>query len=155
MKATAHDGLSPPAQATAPRRFLDRLTADARRHESAGDEPLIALGSVIETLPVAAFVADDAGQYVLTNASATSLTEYSADELRRLWVWDITPNANKPEFELVWRAFLQQGEQQGEYPLVTKSGRVVTTDYAARANVLPHLHVSVLRLQRRRVGKKR
>jgi PAS domain S-box-containing protein len=137
------------------RRLLEGLSAHAQRRVSAGDEPLVALRSAIDLLAVAAMVADDAGQYLLTNAPASSLTEYSARELRRLWVWDITPNSNKPEFELVWRAFLQQREQHGEYPLVTKSGRVVTTDYAARANVLPHFHVSVLRLRSRVSGKKR
>ena len=128
------------------RRVLDSLAADAQCRVRAGEETLVALRSAVETLPLATLIADDTGQYVLTNASATSLTEYSARELRRLSVWDITANANQAEFELVWRAFLQQQEQRGEYPLVTKSGRVVTTEYAARANVLPHFHVSVLRL---------
>jgi PAS domain-containing protein len=72
------------------------------------------------------------------------LTKYSAEELRRLSVWQLTPGVNEDEAETLWRAFRQQRAQSGDYQLMTKDGQVVTAKYAARANILPRLHVSLL-----------
>jgi len=127
--------------------LLNRLAADAAKDVSRGGAPLEVLNRLIEALPVAALVADDDGRYVLTNPLASKLTGYSADELRRLSVWDITPSRNDREAETLWRAFRQQRAQSGDYQLMTKSGRVVTAAYAARAHVLRGLHVSLLRFE--------
>jgi PAS domain S-box-containing protein len=127
--------------------LLNRLAADAAKDVSRGGAPLEVLNRLIEALPVAALVADDDGRYVLTNPLASNLTGYSADELRRLSVWDITPSRNDREAETLWRAFRQQRAQSGDYQLMTKSGRVVTAAYAARAHVLRGLHVSLLRFE--------
>jgi len=125
--------------------LLNRLAADAAEDVSRGGAPLEVLRRLIEALPVAALVADDDGRYVLTNPLASKLTGYSADELRRLSVWDLTPSKNDREAETLWRAFRQQRAQSGDYQLLTKAGRVVTAAYAARAHVLRGLHVSLLR----------
>jgi PAS domain S-box-containing protein len=125
--------------------LLNRLAADAAEDVSRGGAPLEVLSWLIEELPVAALVADDDGRYVLTNPLASTLTGYSADELRRLSVWDLTPSRNDHEAETLWRAFRQQRAQSGDYQLLTKAGRVVTATYAARAHVLRGLHISLLR----------
>jgi PAS domain S-box-containing protein len=137
-----------------PRAAVRASTRDAQKCSLAGKTPLTVLGALIDAVPLATLVADDHGRYVLANAPAAQLTEYSRPELRRLWVWDLTPGPTKRDFEVLWRAFIQQREQRGAYELVTKTGRVVTAEYAARANVLPHLHVSVLRVRQRRARKK-
>jgi len=124
--------------------LLNRLTVDAKKTLRRGGTPLDVLRHLIEALPVAALVADDRGQYVLGNALASELTGYSADELGRLSVWQLTPGANEAEAETLWRAFRQQRAQSGDYQLLTKDGRLVTAKYAARANILPRLHVSLL-----------
>ncbi len=131
--------------ATTPRAVLRALEQDAQTRVEAGEKPLVALGDLIDALPLAVLVADDHGRYVLANAHATRLTGYSDRELRRLFVWDLTPGPAKRDFEVLWRVFIQQGEQRGRYTLVTKTGRTITTDYAARSNLLARLHVSVLR----------
>jgi PAS domain S-box-containing protein len=128
---------------------LRALKRDAEKRIESGEKPLVALGELINEVPFAALVADDHGRYVLANARAAGLTEYSERELRRLSVWDLTPSPAKHDFEVLWRAFIEQGEQRGRYKVVTKTGSIVTADYAARANVLPHLHVSVLRRRER------
>ena len=133
-----------PTTAT-PRAVLSGLTRRARGVADAGEKPLDALKSVIDAVPLAVLVADDHGRYVLSNAHAVRLTGYTERALRRLSVWDLTPGPANHDFEVLWRAFIQQREQHGRYELVTKTGRVVAAEYAARANVLPHLHVSVLR----------
>ena len=131
------------------------VVATAHLRADAGDEPLVAIRAAMNAVPLAVLVANDNGHYIRANAAASALTGYSVAELRRLFVWDLTPNTSKDEFEPLWRAFLVQREQHGQYQLATKSGRVLTADYAARARVLPHLHVSVLRLlSHRRTGRR-
>jgi len=137
------------ATLSSPLAALRALSRDARTRAEA-QEPLDALDDLIHTLPLAALVADDEGRIVLANAAASRFTGYSTRELRRLGVWDLTPGANKRDFEVLWRAFRQQKEQRGVYEIVVKSGGVVKAAYAARAHVLPHLHVSVLRFRERR-----
>jgi PAS domain S-box-containing protein len=129
-----------------PRAVLSALARGAQTLAHSNDKPLIALGALIDALPLAALVAEDHGHYVLANVLATRLTGYSTRELRRLSVWDLTPGSAKDDFEVLWRVFIERREQWGDYQLVTKSGRVIVAEYAARANVLPHLHVSVLRV---------
>jgi PAS domain S-box-containing protein len=124
------------------RTLLDDLTREAR-HAHRGT-PFAVLAQLIASLALAALVADDAGSFILTNPVAAELTGYSADELRRLSVWDLTPTVNEREAETLWRAFLQQREQSGDYHLLTKDRRTVIAAYAARAHVLPGMHVSLL-----------
>lgn len=117
-----------------------------RAHELAGDdEALTVLRRLIGSLPFAALIADSHGRFVAANSQATVLTGYSVSELERLSVWHITPTANNHEAETLWRAFLSRGDQHGEYPVLTKTNRVVLAEYAARTDVLPGLHVSLLR----------
>lgn len=142
------------SRSATPLAVLRALARDAPTRAEAGEEPLAALSSLIDALPLAVLVADDQGRYVLANASASRLTGYSTRELRRLSVWDLTPGANRRDFEVLWRAFIQQKEQRGVYPIVMKSGGVVKAAYAARAHILPHLHVSVLRFGERRRRKR-
>jgi HTH-type transcriptional regulator, bacterioopsin transcriptional activator and related proteins len=103
------------------------------------------LRSVIDTLPDAALVADSHGRYVAANHAAAPLTGYTLSELVCLSVWQLTPNAKEHEAETLWRAFLLRHEQQGEYPILTKTNRVIVAEYAATTNVLPGLHLSLLR----------
>lgn len=129
--------------------LLDALVSDAEEGFRRGGAPLDVLRGLIEPLPVAALVADDNGRYILTNQVASELTGYSAEELRRLSVWHLTPSVNEREAETLWRAFRQQRAQSGAYQLLTKQGQVVTVKYAARANVPPGMHISLLQDQSR------
>jgi len=90
-------------------------------------------------------VTDSSGLFIFTNHAASTLTGYSAAELLDLSVWDLTPYSKHHEAERLWRVFLDEHEQSGECPLLTKNGRIMTTPYAARAHVLPDIHVSILR----------
>jgi PAS domain S-box-containing protein len=123
---------------------LRELTESAR-HLARDESNLDVLRDLIDRLPVAALVADMHGQYVAANNAAAALTGYTVSELARLSVWQLTPNANEHEAETLWRAFLLRHEQHGEYPIVTRHNRVVVAEYAASTNVLPGLHLSLLR----------
>ena len=51
----------------------------------------------------------------------------------------------KPQISQLWRAFLEQGEQEGSLQLVSPDGKVKDVVYTAKGNVLPVRHVLVLR----------
>jgi PAS domain S-box-containing protein len=126
--------------------LLDTLAADAADRVRDGEPSFAVMRRLIDALPVAALVAGDDGRYIITNSLASALTGYSAEELRQLSVWDLTPAINEHEVDTLWRAFRQQRAQSGDYPLLRKDGRVVTATYAARVSVLPGLHVSLLQI---------
>ena len=119
------------------RAALHTLIADTERKGRS-------LKESIDAVPLAVLVSDDSGAYVMANAAASTLTGYSEAELRKLSVWHLTPDIHEHEAETLWRAFRQQREQFGTYRLLLKDGRTTVASYAARANVAPGLHVSVL-----------
>ena len=133
-----------PGSALSVATLLTTLTTEAAQGVREGGAPVDVLRRLIDALPVAALVVDDSGRYILSNALASELTGYSPEELRRLSLWQLTPDVNEQEAETLWRAFRQQRAQTGDYQLLTKEGRVLTVKYAARTNVLPRMHVSLL-----------
>jgi PAS domain S-box-containing protein len=46
---------------------------------------------------------------------------------------------------LAWQAFLEQGEQEGEFPLYRPDGEMRNLEFKAKAGFLPGRHLSVLR----------
>jgi PAS domain S-box-containing protein len=127
------------------RAVLARIVAEAARMAGGRATALTVLHHLIAPLPVAALVANSHGSYVLANRAATDLTGYEPAELYKISVWDLTPSTREREAERLWPTFLQTRSQSGEYALKVKGGRVVAAVYAAHANVLPGLHLSLLR----------
>lgn len=125
--------------------ILERLAADAGARFADDDDGIAVLRALIRRAPVAVLVADNSGAFVGVNAAATTLTGYSASELLRLSMWQITPAVNGREAEALWRAFLATQQQTGEYRVLRQDGTIIRAEYAARAHVLPGLHVSLLR----------
>jgi PAS domain S-box-containing protein len=78
------------------------------------------------------------------NSAACELTGYTANELLQLWVWNLTPGEHSHQYERLWRAFLDRGEQSGEYLLLTRAGAAIPVRYVAQTNLLPGLHLSLL-----------
>lgn len=102
------------------------------------------LEEMVEESPFAVLVSNDAGSFVIVNRAASTLTGYSPSELLKLSVWQITPDVHEREAETLWRAFRQQNQQFGTYRLLLKDGRTAVAAYAAKTNVVPGRHVSVL-----------
>jgi len=126
------------------RALLADVVIEAQQLPRSGAVPLASLQRIMNALPVAALIADNQGRYVLANAAACTLTGHSVDALKRLSVWDLTPDPKAHEAERLWWAFLDRREQSGEYALLTKSGEVISAVYAAQLNLLPGLHISLL-----------
>lgn len=112
--------------------------------DASGDKSLVRLLASIRQLNVAAFVADNHGQLIATNAAASRLTGYTERELRRLSVYDITGEGDLETMDILWKAFVQQRSQRGRYQIRRKSGRLVLAEYAA-TRVANGVHLSLLR----------
>ena len=105
---------------------------------------MVVLRQLLGASTIATLCWHDSGVFAFTNAAASSLTGYSTAELRRLSVWQLTPGAQERETEVLWRAFIERGDQSGEYQVLKKDGRIVNTAYAACINFLPGFHLSLL-----------
>ena len=81
---------------------------------------------------------------MVVNRAACRLTGYRESELLRMSVSDLTGPVDLDVSDVLWRAFLEQGLQRGEYTLSRKDGSTVLVQYAAMANVSPGLHASFL-----------
>jgi PAS domain S-box-containing protein len=142
---------APPRRTELPlRSVLDTIAEEATgttRSPAAPNSAATVLDALCNRAPCAAFVANNVGAFVAANQAACELTGYTRSELLHQSVWDITPTTDEREAETLWRAFLQQGEQSGTYRVARKDKSIVAADYLARANVLPGLHVSLLRAQ--------
>jgi PAS domain S-box-containing protein len=98
-------------------------------------------------------LADDEGRYVDVNPAACELYGLSREELLGKTAADFAP----PEFdfEAAWSAFLEQETARGEFELVRPDGDVRIAEFAARANVRPGEHLSILRDVTERVERER
>ena len=93
----------------------------------------------------AELVADDRGRYVDCNQAACKLLGYERDEILRMSVWDLTPQANNVDGLIMWQEFIALGVQAGIYWLVRKDGTSLEVEFRAVANVAPGRHLSRLR----------
>lgn len=91
----------------------------------------------------AMLIADDQGRYREANPAACALLHRTREELLTLSVFDVSPEG--VDADGAWRRFLQQGEMSGDYVLERPDGTTVDVEFRATADVLPGLHLSVLR----------
>ena len=103
------------------------------------------LQALIDNTLDAIMLADDSGCYVDANPAACHLTGYSRAELLERAIWDLTPGANEKSGRETWARFQAEGELSGGYELIRKDGRIVEVEYRAVANILPGLHLSLMR----------
>ena len=126
---------------------MHTLTQEARTSLSSAtpqNEAVKRLEEAVRVHPFAVLFSDNTGRYVGANASAAELTGYSRRELLTASVFDITPPVDEREVEILWRAFLRTGRQDGEVTLRRRDGSQVVSRYLAATNVVPGIHVSVL-----------
>lgn len=90
-------------------------------------------------------LANDESRYVDVNPAACTLLGYSRKELLKLNLWSLTPAVSREAGQQLWQEFLTAGSLAGEYPLQRKDGTTIVVDYRAVANIVPGLHLSVLR----------
>ena len=107
-------------------------------------ELLTVLRREIESLTAAALAADNSTRYIASNAAARALTGFSAGELLRLTISDLTPMPRTAEGQRLWQAFIAKGVQRGLYELKRADGSTIGVDYWAYASIAPGVHISFL-----------
>jgi PAS domain S-box-containing protein len=79
----------------------------------------------------AVLVADDARRYVDVNPAACDLFGRTRDELLSMRVEDLFP-ADSADVTVLWRQFLREGNQAGEFTIERRDGRKVVIEFRAR-----------------------
>jgi PAS domain S-box-containing protein len=116
------------------RRLQEALFHSRRRLQALFDYALDAI-----------LLANDAGEYVDANPAACALLGYTRDQILRMRIWEMGSDETVDEGQEAWRTFLRVGTRSGEYRLHAGDGRPRDVEFRAVANVLPGLHLSVMR----------
>ncbi|NBC16429.1 MAG: PAS domain S-box protein [Bacteroidetes bacterium] len=103
------------------------------------------LAAIVENTLDVMLLADDNAQYVDCNRAATEVLGYTREELLQMGVQDTMANPKAEDCETTWAQFLLEETTEGEIVLQCKDGRLVDMEYRAVSDILPGLHLSVLR----------
>ena len=90
-------------------------------------------------------IADNHARYVEANPAACKLLGCSRDYIVGRYIQDFVPPAQRPAVEQAWGRFLAAGQQRGLITLSLPDGTSKEVEYAAKANIGPGLHLSILR----------
>src|ERR1019366_2771132 len=90
-------------------------------------------------------ITDNDGNYRDASVGVGKLLGLPREKIIGRQIDDFTPPSFKPQVSQLWRAFLEQGEQEGTLQLMGPDGTLREVEYTAKGNVLPVRHVLVLR----------
>ncbi len=93
----------------------------------------------------AILLANDAGEYVDANAAACALLGCNRDQILKLHVWDVPADVTPGHARESWNRFLKDGSMSGGYRLRACDGTIHDVEFRSVANVLPGLHLAILR----------
>src|SRR5206468_2058470 len=93
----------------------------------------------------AILLANDAGEHVDANPAACALLRCNRDEVLALHVWDLPADGSVSHTRDGWLAFLKEGRMSGGYCLRACDGTLHDVEFRSVANVLPGLHLAILR----------
>jgi PAS domain S-box-containing protein len=91
------------------------------------------------------FIADDDRRYREASVGATRFLGLPREKIIGRILDDFAAPSFKPVISERWRAFLEEGEQQGTLQLVGPDGRSRDVEYIAKGNVLPVRHLLLMR----------
>jgi two-component system cell cycle sensor histidine kinase/response regulator CckA len=119
---------------------LARANAELASRAATGEAQLRA---VFENALDSILIADDQGRYVDVNPAACALLGASKDELLGRSAADFL--GLDAEFGAAWAGFLKRGSSTGEREFRRVDGREFQAEFAARANIVPGRHLSIVR----------
>ncbi len=129
-------------------RLNDRLSKENeefRQTRNALSESQVRLRAIFENALDAILLGNDQAVLVEVNPAACSLLGYNREELLQMKIWELIPEPEKTQADRFWEEFLTKGQISGRFSIVRKDGHPIEVDYRAIANILPGLHLSVLR----------
>ena len=88
---------------------------------------------------------DDAARIVNANPAACALFELDSARFPQLALQDVIPLPQRPGVENAWCAFIAAGQESGDYVIRRSDGSRCAIEYRAAANILPGLHLAVVR----------
>ncbi len=118
---------------------------ERKEMEIALRESSVKLQAIFDTTVDALLLADNEARYVDVNPAACELLGYSREELVGKTIWDVTPASRQQSGQEQWESFTEEGDLAGEYMLVRKDGSRIMVEFSAVYNILPGLHLSVMR----------
>src|SRR5215207_4570111 len=139
-RVTHFAGGGPPRAVVAHENITERKLAEERLYESERQ-----FRALFENTLDAILIASDTGEYVGANDAACDLFGVSLDELLGAKVEDFVRPGEEHQTRLAWQAFLEQGEQEGEFPLYRPDGEMRNLEFKAKVGLLPGRHLSILR----------
>ena len=89
-------------------------------------------------------VADNGRHCLDASSGGAKLLGRSRDKIIGRKIDDLVEPGYKPQIEQLWRTFLEQGEQEGAFPILGPDGGARHLHYTAKSDVLPGRHVLVL-----------
>src|SRR5579864_9446450 len=89
-------------------------------------------------------IADSDRKYLDANSGAGRLLGLSRDQIIGRRIDDFAEPSFRPQIDRLCQDFLEQGEQEGTFPLLGPHGDVREVDYTAKGNILPVQHLFVL-----------
>jgi PAS domain S-box-containing protein len=93
----------------------------------------------------AILIVNDDDRYVDANPAAIELLGYSREELLSLTAMDLTPPGDRTALPDTLHAFAEHGRFSGDYRLLRKDGVVRDAEFRSVANILPGLHLAIVR----------
>jgi PAS domain S-box-containing protein len=93
----------------------------------------------------AIILADDAGHFVDVNPATCDLLGYTREDFFKINLRTIFPATEQAWADGAWREFMREGAQRGECELWCSNGTGVRVDYSAIANIMPGLHLAIIR----------
>jgi PAS domain S-box-containing protein len=93
----------------------------------------------------AMLIADDEANYIDANPAACAIFGLPRSELLRANLFDFVEPGQRPGIEKAWQTFIKDGDDRGDFHLYRPDGTTRELEYRAKANFLPHRHLSVLR----------
>jgi PAS domain S-box-containing protein len=105
----------------------------------------LARARAFDMMADAVLLADDSRRYVDVNGAAASLFGLPREALLGRRIEEFAPPPKEYDVEAGWQEFLREGQQQGLFPLVRPDGSRRMVEFRATANIVPNLHLSVLR----------
>ena len=88
---------------------------------------------------------DDQGRLVDANPAITALSGYTAGQLTRMTMADVVPGHFLAQYEVYSQQLREQGATRGDAPFVCSDGQVVEVEFQSVADIVPGVHLSVVR----------
>ena len=103
------------------------------------------LSALFENAMDSIFLVNDSMKYVDANPAACELTGYSKEELLKMFISDISHPKKHDVAKRMWKMFIEDGKMSGEYTIERKDRQLIEVEFFAAANIVPGLHLSILR----------